>query len=137
MDPQEVTTHSESMNEEKEEINIAESLAEAAAGLANLNTPMELPIPKNQNYVMKLQLPTSFSYTTHPDPEEVLHTMLGAGSFTDQTHEQCAYILQRIDQVRTLERCNCLSGILSLFKIYKFYMNFIPDRELKMIRRTI
>jgi hypothetical protein len=101
---------SSSNNMVDQENDVADSLAEAAAGLANLNNP----VASSSINFLPAQIITPFVYQAHPDPEDVLRTMLAAGSFTDQTHEQCAYILQRIDQVKTLERCNCLSGILFL-----------------------
>jgi hypothetical protein len=108
--PHMVHMFSSSNNMADQENDVADSLAEAAAGLANLNNP----VASSSINFLPAQIITPFVYQAHPDPEDVLRTMLAAGSFTDQTHEQCAYILQRIDQVKTLERCNCLSGILFL-----------------------
>jgi uncharacterized protein YgbK (DUF1537 family) len=109
---------SSSNNMVDQENDVADSLAEAAAGLANLNNPVASSSTSAVNF-LPAQIITPFVYQAHPDPEDVLRTMLAAGSFTDQTHEQCAYILQRIDQVKTLERCNCLSG--TSYIVYYFY----------------
>jgi hypothetical protein len=42
--------------------------------------------------------------------EDVLRAMLSAGTITDRTNEQCAFILNHLDSVYTLERFECLSG---------------------------